>query len=136
VVRNGVIEVESAEPAIRQVQADLLTQPALGSNAEAVADDQHADHQLRIDRRAAGVAVERCEVMPQLAEVEEAIDGAQQMSARHVLLEVEGVEELVLPTALLTHHRFAPSLRRAQHKRERCLFFNKIQRLLSAITEF
>ena len=46
--------------------------------------------------------------MPQLAEVEEAIDGAQQMSARHVLLEVEGIEKLVLPAALLTHHGRAP----------------------------
>jgi protein subunit release factor B len=72
------------------------------------------------------VAVERCEVMTQLAEVEEAIDGAQQVTARHVLFEVEGVEELVLSAALLTHHRCAPSLRRAQHKRKRCLFFNKI----------
>jgi hypothetical protein len=69
--------------------------------------------------------------MPQLAKVEEAIDASQQVSAWHVLVEVEGVEELVLPAALLTHHRRAPPLRRAQHKRERCLFFNRIQRLLS-----
>ena len=131
VVGDGVVEVETAEPAIRQVQADLLAEPTLGSNAEAVADDQHSDHQFRIDRGAAGVAVERCEVMPQLAEVEEAVDGSQQVSARHVLLQVERVEELVLPAALLTHHRCAPSLRRAQHKRERCLFFNKIQRVPS-----
>ena len=30
----------------------LFAQPALGTNAHAVADDQHPDHQLRIDRRA------------------------------------------------------------------------------------
>ena len=59
VVRDRVFQVQPAEPAIRQVQVDLLAQPALGANAEAVADDQHADHQLRIDRWAAGVAVER-----------------------------------------------------------------------------
>jgi SpoVK/Ycf46/Vps4 family AAA+-type ATPase len=78
---------------------------------------------LRLDGRSAGPA-RRGSLgwRPELAEVEEAIDGSQQVSARHVLFEVEGVEELVLPAALLTHHRCAPSLRRADLKRERCLF--------------
>ncbi|HEY6356209.1 MAG TPA: hypothetical protein VIY30_17125, partial [Burkholderiaceae bacterium] len=53
---------------------------------------------------------------------------SQQVRARHMFLKVEGAKELVLPAALLTHHGCAPSLRRAQHKRERCLFFNRIGR--------
>jgi hypothetical protein len=70
--------------------------------------------------------------MPQLAEIREAIDGSQQMCAQHVLLEIECVRELVLPAALLTHHRCAP--RRCDglgDKRGRCQFFNRTQRLLS-----
>jgi hypothetical protein len=66
--------------------------------------------------------------MPELTEIEEAINGAQEVSARHVLLEVEGVEELVLPAALPTHHGAAPSLRRTQLKRDQCLFFNEVDR--------
>ena len=94
VIGHRSVQVEPAEPAIRQVQVNLLAQPALGADAEAVADDQHADHQLRIDRRAAGVAVERREMVAQLAQIEEAIDAAQQVAARDVIVEIEGVEEL------------------------------------------
>ena len=101
-------EVEPAEPAIRQVQLNLLAQPALGANAEAVADDQHADHQLRVDRRASGVTVERRQMGAQLAEVEEAIDAAQQVAAGDVIVEIEGVEKSVLATTPLTHHLDAP----------------------------
>jgi hypothetical protein len=38
------------KPAIGQIEVDLLAEAALGPNAPAVADDQHADHQLWIDR--------------------------------------------------------------------------------------
>ena len=96
VIGHRGFEVEPAEPAIRQVQMNLVAQPALGADAEAVADDQHADHQLRVDRRAPGVAVERREMAAQLAEVEEAIDAAQQVIARNVIVQIEGVEESVL----------------------------------------
>jgi hypothetical protein len=64
----------------------LVAQPTFGPNAEAVANDQHADHQLRIDRWAARVAVERLKVDPQLSEVEEAIDATQQVIARDVIV--------------------------------------------------
>src|SRR6187455_3633346 len=63
VIGHRSIQVEPAEPAIGQVQLNLLAQPALGADTEAVADDQHPDHQLRIDRRAPRVAVERSEMM-------------------------------------------------------------------------
>src|SRR5215813_4329275 len=38
---------------------DLLAQPPFRADAEAVAHDQHADHQFWIDRRSAYGAVER-----------------------------------------------------------------------------
>ena len=68
-VRHRVFQAEAAEPAIRQVQVDFLAQPPLGADAEAVADDQHADHQLWINRGSAGMAVERREVLVQIAQV-------------------------------------------------------------------
>ena len=54
----------ATQPAVSQVQMHFLAQPALGPYGEAVTDDQHPDHQLRIDRGAAGVAIERREVLP------------------------------------------------------------------------
>src|SRR5215472_2636586 len=51
VVRHGTVKPEPAEPAVRQVQVNFLAQPPLRAYAEAIADDQHPNHQLRINRR-------------------------------------------------------------------------------------
>jgi hypothetical protein len=40
------------------VEFDLLAQAALGTDAVAVADNQHPDHELRVDRRPTDLAVE------------------------------------------------------------------------------
>src|ERR1700722_12197816 len=56
-IRDVAIEPQATEPAISQIEVELLAQPPLGANAEAVADNLHPDHQLRIDRRATRLAV-------------------------------------------------------------------------------
>jgi hypothetical protein len=61
-VRHGVLETQSTEPAIRQIEVDLFAQPALGTNAKAVTDDQHPHHLFRINRGARRVAIERSDV--------------------------------------------------------------------------
>lgn len=96
---------EPTEPAVRQVEMHLFAQPALGTDAEAVADDQHANQQRRIDRWAARVAVVRRQMLVQTVEVEEPVDATQQMVRRDVVLEVEGVEQRRLRCLLPTHHR-------------------------------
>ena len=50
----------------------LFAQPPLRSNAEAVAHDQHPDHQFRINRRAADLTVERPQVRSQARQIDEA----------------------------------------------------------------
>jgi len=50
VVRDLAVQPEPAEPAIGQVEPDLLAKPPLRPDPVAVAHDQHADHQLGIDR--------------------------------------------------------------------------------------
>jgi len=60
VVGHRAIEPEPAEPPVGEIQMDLFAQPPLRADAEAVADDQHPDHQFGIDRRPSNVAVERC----------------------------------------------------------------------------
>src|SRR4051812_49017726 len=56
------------EPAVREVQMDFLAQPSLRPNAKAVANDQHADHQLGINRRPPGLAVEWRQLPSQLTQ--------------------------------------------------------------------
>src|SRR6516164_8858428 len=58
-VRNLVVEIELAEPAVSKVQRHFLTQPALVTNAIAVTDQEHPDHQFGINRGPADVAVKR-----------------------------------------------------------------------------
>src|SRR5438552_11767873 len=104
-VRHCILETQSTEPAIGQIEVDLFAQPALGTNAKAVPHDQHPHHQLRIDRRPPSVAVERRKMTTQLAEVENSINTAQQVISRNVIVEIERVEQLPLPARSLPHHR-------------------------------
>jgi hypothetical protein len=44
----------------------FFAKTALRAYAETVANDQHPDHQLRVDRRSAGVAIERGKIGAQI----------------------------------------------------------------------
>lgn len=56
-VRDLVIEVEPAEPSVGKMQFNLLGQPAFRTQAIAVPNDEHPDHQLGVDRRPPNLAV-------------------------------------------------------------------------------
>src|SRR5262249_49675891 len=49
-IGNLVIELEAAEPTITEMKFDLFAQLPFKADAVAVADNEHPDHQLRIDR--------------------------------------------------------------------------------------
>src|SRR3989338_82525 len=68
-VRHAAFEAETTKPAIRQIEVALVNQPPFRTDAIKVADQQYADHQLRIDRRPTGVAVEGIELVADRAEV-------------------------------------------------------------------
>jgi hypothetical protein len=51
------IEPQAAEPTICQIKVNLFAEPPLGADAEAVADQQHPDHQLGSDGGASDRAV-------------------------------------------------------------------------------
>src|SRR5437879_13916048 len=78
-VGNAAFQSQPAKPAVCQVEIDLLAQPPLGADAEAVTHDQYADHQFRIDRGPADRAVERRQSLPQRAEVEKPVDLAHEV---------------------------------------------------------
>jgi hypothetical protein len=57
VVRHLAVEAEPTEPTVSEVQVNLLAQPPFGTNAVAVANQQHPDEQFGINRRPASRAV-------------------------------------------------------------------------------
>jgi hypothetical protein len=48
-IRDRAFEPQSTKPSIRQIEMRLVAQAPLGSQAVAVADQQHPQHQLGID---------------------------------------------------------------------------------------
>jgi hypothetical protein len=77
----------------------------LGPNAEAVADKQHPDHQLRINRGAPDIAIVRRQMRPNFGQVDETVDPAQHMTVGDVPLQAEAIEQRLLHHPPLAHHR-------------------------------
>ena len=73
---------------------------------------QHAGHQLGVDRRTAHRAVEGTERPTDVAQLDEAVDRAQQVVGGNVLLEAEAVEQRLPPDPPLAHH--GPVIRRLE----------------------
>jgi hypothetical protein len=73
----------------RSDQADLVAQPTVRANAEAVADDQHAHHQFGIDRGLSDVAIVRPQVRSQPGQADEAVDLTQQVIIGDMPLEAK-----------------------------------------------
>lgn len=63
----------------------LFAQAALGSDAKAVSNQKHADHQLRINRWAACMAVVIRQMGADAAEINEPINRTQQVFLREVI---------------------------------------------------
>src|SRR5205085_11713067 len=107
-IGHFAVETQSTNPAIRQVEVHLLAQSPLRADAKAVADDQHANQQLRVDRWPTHLAVERRQFLPQPVEFDEAIDRPQQVLLRHMPLERKLVKQSLLLDSPLPHHCTSP----------------------------
>jgi hypothetical protein len=81
----------------------FFAESALGSDAHAVADHEHANYEFGIDGLPTGMAVKRRQMLAQISQIEEAVHASQQVIVRAVIFEIEGVEQLILNDAL-THH--------------------------------
>jgi len=77
VIGNLAIQTESAEPSVRQIEMNLLAEPPLGPDAHAVADDQHSDHQLRVNRGPSNPTVKGLQSLTETFEVEMPVNAAQ-----------------------------------------------------------
>jgi hypothetical protein len=87
---------------------DLLAQPPFRSDAEAVAHNQHPDHQLGIDRGPSYLAVVGFKMRPNFRHVDEAVDLAQEVIVRDMTLKAEAVEQRLLHHPPFAHHRLSP----------------------------
>jgi hypothetical protein len=67
-VRELVVEIELAESAVSKVPREFLAQPPLMTNAITVTDQEHPDHQLRIDRGPADVAIKCFQLFVQVGQ--------------------------------------------------------------------
>ena len=109
---------------------DLLAQPALGADAERVADDQHADHQLGVDRRPPRLAVKGTQMLANARQVDEPVDRAQQVIRRDMILEAEAIKQGLLHHRPLAHHRPVSRIDRSiesdRHDNFKQEFFNTI----------
>ena len=130
-IGHRAVEPEAAEPAVSEVEMHFLAQPPLRADAERVADNQHADHQLGVDRWPPRLAVVRPQMLANARQVDEPVDRAQQMIRRDVILEAEAVKQRLLHHRPLAHHqpvsRFGRSIESEHHPNFKRAFFNTIR---------
>src|SRR5512133_3411486 len=84
---------------------NFFTQPSLRSDTVAVADQQHPDHQLRINRGPTSMTIVGCKLRPQPREIKHRIDLAQQVIGGDALFKSKSVEKPTLRSRMLSHHR-------------------------------
>ena len=132
VIWNLVVEIEAAKPWVRKVKFELFAQPPLKADAIAITDNQHPDHQLRIDRRPANLAIERHKLLTKLRQYpcHHRIDPAQQMARWNAPFEVEQVKQLALiarlPTIMENLRRRIPRQTESLFTENHEAFFNSI----------
>jgi hypothetical protein len=119
------------KPAICQIEMDFLAQASLGTDAKAIPDDQHPDHQLGIDRWSTHSAVKGSQLAPQLAKLDEPVDRPQEVVSRNVLFKRKRIKKLLLIMTESPHHgplpsRIASQLRNHRLKKPATDFRNKI----------
>src|SRR6478609_2034836 len=92
------------------MQLDFLGELAFRPDAVAVADNEHSDHQLGIDRRTADVTVMGSEFLMQISErnSHENVHAPQQVALGDAIFQPELVEQTTLMPSLPPHHRPVP----------------------------
>jgi hypothetical protein len=109
-IRQLVLDAEATEPAIGEVELHLAAEQAFRANGEHVADDEHPDHQHRINRGAADRRIVWRQLRANPGQVKNASKSANQMIVWDNLFEVERIEQLLLIPAAPPHHCKPPPM--------------------------
>ena len=105
-IRHLAVQTEPTEPAIGEIEMDLVTEPPFGTDAHAVADDQHAQHQVGINRGPSDRAVERPQLCTDALQINKPFNAAKQMIPWHIIVEAEILEQL-RRRDLYAHHQLS-----------------------------
>src|SRR5262249_38596959 len=109
-VGDTVLDAELTEPAIGKVHLYLGADSPLRADRKHVANNQHPDHEYRIDRRSPCVRVVRCKLLVHPTQVEHRVDLPDQMIRGHYLVEIKRIKELALSTLSPPHHGPLPRI--------------------------
>src|SRR6185312_15748926 len=104
VIWHRPIQTEPAEPSVGQIEVNLIAQAPLRSDAEAVTDQEHPDHQLGINRRPTDATVEGRQIPPDLLKVDKPVDRPQLVVSGYMLLERKLIEQRSLFDLPVSHH--------------------------------
>ena len=88
-IRDLVLDAQAAEPAIGQVDLDLPTQRALRADRKQLADQQHPQHQHRIDRGPPKPGIMRRQLRIDPLQIEHRRDLADRVIIRHGVSKAE-----------------------------------------------
>src|SRR3954451_6929258 len=105
---DRILNAELAEPAIREVHLNFATDQPLRADRKDISDDQHPDHQFRVDRRPTHGRIMSCKFAAQPGKIESSIDLPHQMIFGDCVIELKLVEKLRLFALQPTHHGLPP----------------------------
>jgi hypothetical protein len=108
-IRNTVRQIKTAEPAISEVQMDLLTKSPLRPDAKAIPHQQHPDQQFWVNRRATSMAVEIRYMRTDAAQIDKPNNRPQQMILWNMIFQRELIKQSRLRLLLWSHHRQSSS---------------------------
>src|ERR1051326_6459178 len=103
VMRNLLIKPQPGKPSPGQMHAQFFYQLALAGDAVQIADQQHAQQQLGIDRGPPGLAVAALQLLPYKLKTDVLVDQAQKVSFRNLVFQPEIVEQR-FRAVVLPHH--------------------------------
>src|SRR4051812_12008006 len=130
-VGHIAVQPKPAEPAVGEIEMNLLAEPTLRADAEAIADQQNPDHQFGINRRAPDHAVERCELAPQFTKLDEPIGSTATDDQRERAAPVRTHRKRSLYDSPMSHHDSVLSRRLNQRESKRTFSIQSVRSRLS-----
>jgi len=107
-IRDLVLNVQAAEPAIGEVHLNLTAEQPLRTDRKDIPDDEHPDHQFRVNRRPAEGRVIGRQFRVHPRQIQHAGDLAHAVIVRNDLIKAERVKKLTLVPLKTPHHRPPP----------------------------
>ena len=103
-IRNLILDRQPAKPTIGEVHLHIAAQRSLRADRERVADDQHPDHQFRVNRWPTSTGIIRRQLNTHPRQVEYRSYLANQVIVRNSLFKTKWIKQLPLVVIEPPHH--------------------------------